>query len=148
MTLPLPTSFPSQNTHRLVHLNPQPDYARLEEMTADAIAHLRAVADAVSSLPPVERKVLPKGLGDLVIHALSGDVLSPDMQIAGLEVSDAIEAQLASGRGSEALQQMSSDLREGMTLGRRVFDLLLAEHQIAKMRLGFAAEMLTEDDQG
>lgn len=141
----MPNIFPTQNTHRLVHLTPQPDYERLEEMTADAIAHLRAAVDAVHTLPEADRKALPVQIRALVTHALSGDVLSPDMQDAAMDVLTVLDRIVARGSADETVRQMCADIRAAMDLGRRVFDLIIAEHRIGEMRLALVKDLLDDE---
>ncbi len=145
MTLPLPTAFPTQNTYRLVHQSAEPDSARLAEMTADAIALLRGVADAAHTLPTADLVAVKDAYRDLTAFALRGDVLSPEMQIAAINLIDTLDDRAALGSTDEALTRIRDDLRKAMTLGRRVFDLIIAEHQIAALRLDLCASLIEDE---
>lgn len=146
-TIPFPTTFSAQNTHRVLVQKPEVELDKLEEMTADAIAHLRAVVDAVHTLPPAERRSLPERIRDLAVYGLRGDALLPETHAAGGEVLSSIEARIAVSGGSTELQKMRDDLARAMTLGQRVFDLLLAEHRVEQLRLSWLEDLIPEEDE-
>jgi hypothetical protein len=144
MTLLPPTSIPNQNNHRVVHFSAQPDSDRLQEMTADAIAHLRCATDAAHTLPTANQRAVRDAFRKVTVFALRGDVLSPESQIAATDLIDALDDLLASGSASEAIMQIQDDLRAAMKLGRRVFDLIVAEHQIEILRIGLHGASLED----
>lgn len=148
MTLLPPTSVPTQNNHRVVHFSAQPDSARLQEMTADAIAHLRSATDAAHTLLPADRRAVREAFGKVTVVALRGDVLSPEMQIAAAGLIDALDDRIASGSESEAITQIKDDLHGAMKLARRVFDLIVAEHQIEMLRLSLQVAALDAFEDG
>jgi hypothetical protein len=136
--LPLPTSFSSQNTFRLVHQISRPETSQLPEMTADAIGHLRAFTDAINTLPANERHAMPPAMRDLARFALRGDILAPEALGTGAAVLRAIDERIETDEASSALIEIAHKLRNAIRTAQRVFDLILAEHQVACLRCALA----------
>lgn len=131
--IPLPTTFPSQNTHRVVlhqQALPGTDFERLEDLTADATAAARRALEEVDKLPyelvqAHQRSI--KMIGDFVGKRR---VLSQDFRNAAELVLRALARADVADEAAQAHDAVMRNLRDALNLSHRVADLLAAERDI------------------
>ncbi|MCA0273077.1 MAG: hypothetical protein LCH69_13590 [Proteobacteria bacterium] len=120
-----PNTFPTQNTHRVVLFQPdsiRPDFERLEDICADAIAAARTAFEAMERLPHPLFKRIERPLDALAEAVNRRRVLTEDYRAA---LADMLRA-LAEDEADLRLL-----LRDALNLSNRVADLLAAEKDIA-----------------
>jgi len=133
---PLPTSYPTGNSHRVVLYQepaPRPELERLEEMVADGLAALRralqlredlpaAHATALRAWEPVARCLDQRRLIDAGSRTAIVDLFVEAARIAQREGPH------------PALDELRHQLAEAEALATRIADLLAAEDQVARAR--------------
>lgn len=133
----LPSSFPTQNTHRHVVFNAdtQPDeLARVAILTADAIAAARAAVRAYEEDP-----ILPESLG-ITFRALADlvrqrRVLDDDFREAAEEALEHLSRlRTDDPQIEQKIDHLRSSLGEAVARSHRVADLITAEHDIRRRR--------------
>jgi len=145
--LPKPTSYPTQNTHRVVLFRqdlPATDFDQLETLTADALSKARNAIALMRELPwdiakrcqfdlkglekQVERRrVLTDDfrnpLGSMLHSLARADVPEPSS-------SDAVGHQTAAAIHDRVMRS----LRDALNLSNRVSDLVAAERELCFAR--------------
>jgi hypothetical protein len=130
----LPSSFPTQNAHRLVVVNAeaQPDeFARLEITTADALAAARGALRAFEDAP-IDDRALQRAVRALADQVSKGRVLGDGFRDIAAEVLNHL-ARLE-GQASPQIARIQRSLGDALTLSYRVSDLLAAERDIDRHR--------------
>lgn len=132
-----PTSFPTQNSHRIVHFNPDQkpaDFYRLEDIGADALAYAR---DALSLLPGLfteAHNALAEVTDRLAAHVVKRRVLTEE---ARLDFAKTVEicTQLLAEYGDDAVVAAVGELMVlALDASNRVSDLLATEASIGWFR--------------
>lgn len=132
-----PTTFPTNNTHRVVLFTPDrkaPDYKRIPELGADALAALRAALRLVSQLSPE------------VARDLSDEIVALHAQLDQRRCFNDT-ALAAMGCCAERLKQLDRDdvaesfashLSEALTHATRAADLIAAHREFTQLRWHYA----------
>jgi len=133
---PTPTTFPTENTHRLVLFLDQKlhgDYERMEDNLADAARHMRRAEEAIAQLPYDAFKPIQSWVRDLGKHVEKRRFLTEDFRHA----AQSALRELAKLDPDEAPALIDSDtrhLRDALEASHRVTDLLAAEQEISRHR--------------
>lgn len=133
---PRPNSYPTQNTHRMVHFFDAPrhtDFERIEDLLADAVRHLRAALVAMEALPYESFKPVQSWHRDLGRHAETQRLLTEDFRHAAHAALRELARQNPEA-APELLDRLQRDLRDALEASHRVSDLLAAEREIAACR--------------
>ncbi|MGC0222772.1 hypothetical protein [Pseudooceanicola nitratireducens] len=133
---PTPTTFPTNNTHRMVLFLDQQlhgDYERIEDILASAARYSRAASEAIAQLPYEALKPIQGWARDLDKHSERRRFLTDDYRHAAqsaLRELARLEPELAPGLIDSAMR----NLRDALEASHRVADLLAAEQEIARSR--------------
>jgi hypothetical protein len=133
----MPTTFPNQNNHRLVVYQPdldRPDFERLEDIGADAIAAARSALETTGRLPHALFKPVERQLAALTEAVDRRRVLSEDYRCALADMLRALAKVEVGDDEAEIHDQVSRALRDALNLSHRVADLLAAEKDIGWQR--------------
>lgn len=128
-----PTSFPSQNNHRLVVFNPDQkpaDFDRIEDIGADALAHARRALTLLPGLFTEAQNALGKVTDKIAAHVAKRSLLNDE---ARLDLETAVEtcAKLLADYGDDSVvAAVGEQLQEALDASHRVADLLAAEESI------------------
>ncbi len=132
-----PTSFPTQNTHRVVLFQPdaiRPDFERLEDICADAVAAARTAFEATDRLPHPLFKLIERPLATLAEAVSRRRVLSDDYRFALGDMLRALAAAEIGDAEADLHYLLCTALRDALNLSNRVSDLLAAEKDIGWQR--------------
>lgn len=133
---PKPQSYPTQNTHRMVHFFDRPrhtDFERIEDILADAARLVRDVVTGMQELPYDAFKPLQAWHRDLEKQAAKGRFLSQDFRHAAQSALRELARQVPDPT-PELIDRLQRDLRDALEASHRVGDLLAAEQEIAFTR--------------
>ncbi|MTI01542.1 hypothetical protein [Roseibium sp. RKSG952] len=127
--IPAPTHFPNDNSHRVaLFLQPTPrdDFDRLEELTADGLQAACVALDALTSLPMQFDRSTAASLAELQQAVEKRRLLNDRFVDAATELC----AQLSDAEQSGPCAEITSGLRQAISLSNRVRDLLAAERDV------------------
>ncbi|MBY6164621.1 hypothetical protein KUW14_02070 [Pseudooceanicola nitratireducens] len=133
---PKPTTFPTENTHRLVVFLDQKlhgDYERMEDILADAARHLRRAEEAIAQLPYDAFKPIQGWVRDLGKHAEKCRFLTDDFRHAAQSALREL-AKLDPDDAPALIGSAMRHLRDALEASHRVTDLLAAEQEISRHR--------------
>ncbi|TKZ15470.1 hypothetical protein FAP39_17050 [Shimia litoralis] len=132
-----PTSFPAQNTHRLVVFHPdsQPvDIERLEDLAADGVKALREGFEELNDLRGDLVSRTHKATRHLREHLANRDILSDQFKVDMEQCLERLERQLREDANTEGLSPIRSKFLESLAASNRVADLVAAERIIGRLR--------------
>ena len=133
---PTPTTFPTNNTHRMVLFLDQQlhgDYERIEDILADAARYTRAAGEAIAQLPYEALKPLQSWARDLDKYSERRRFLTDDYRHAARSALREL-ARLDPELAPELIDGAMRNLRDALEASHRVTDLLAAEQEIARSR--------------
>ena len=141
--LPKPTSYPTQNTHRVVLFRqdvPATDFDQLEVLTADALAKARDAIALMRELPWDIAQRCQCDLKCLEKQVERRRVLTDDFRnplgsmlhsLARADVPEPSDSDAAGNQTPAALHdQVMRALRDALNLSTRVSDLVAAEQEL------------------
>ncbi len=131
-----PTSFPVQNTHRVVLFSPdrqRTDFKRLQDLGADATGALRSALRLVPDLSSDTARDLWAEIVALQDRLDRRDSFSND---ALAEMAECLE-RLRSLDRDEVAEAFADHLRAALTRATRVADLIAADQQFSRIRWNF-----------
>lgn len=133
---PTPTTFPTNNTHRMVLFLDQKicgDFERIEDILANAARYTRAASEAIAQLPYKALKSVQNWARDLEKHSERGGFLTDDYRHAARSALHEL-ARLDPELASVPIDSAVRNLRDALEASHRVTDLLAAEQEIARSR--------------
>jgi hypothetical protein len=137
MTIPIPTAFKSNNTHRVllhVHNLPSTDFGRIEDMTADATGAARDAVAHLAHLPDDMTHAVQEAIETIAYSVGNRNVLTGHFREAAQAVLSALARAEVRDAVAEPHDSAMRSLRDALNLSRRVADLVGAEAQLAWLR--------------
>ncbi len=128
-----PTTFPTNNTHRVVLFTPDrkaPDYKRIPELGADALAALRAALRRVPELSPEVARNLSEEIVALQVQLDQRTCLN-DTALAALGKCG---KRLTHLDRDDAADSFAGHLSEALTHATRAADLIAAHREFTQLR--------------
>lgn len=132
-----PTSIPTQNTYRLVHLFPESrstDFNRLEDLAADATKHARAALSLQDGLFTEAHNTLAKDMARLTGAVSARRLLTDDARGALEAIVAHCDRLLAEHGDDTVVEALQLQAQAALDASHRVADLLAAEDSIGHFR--------------
>lgn len=128
-----PTTFPSQNNHRLVIFNPDrkpADFERIEDIGANALTHARRALSLLPGLFTEAHNALGKVTDKIGAHVAKRRLLNEDARLDLETAVDTCTKLLADYGDDSVVAAIGEQLQEALDASHRVADLLAAEEAI------------------
>ena len=125
-----PNRFASDHRIVLFHQGSQPDFERLEDLTADAIRAARLGTECLAELPHDLTKPLRTYIKILADAVGNQRVLSDDFRHAAGSVLGALDSADTTGGVPARVELATRHLHDALAISHRVSDLLAAERDI------------------
>lgn len=132
-----PTTFPPANTHRVVHFLPEhrpTDFARIEDIAADAILHARMALSLQSGLYTDAYNTLAAPMMRMTAHVVARRLLTDDARAALGDIVSQCEHLLQSNGDDTVLEAIQLQAQTALDASNRVADLLAAEVSVGRFR--------------
>ena len=138
--VPMPTSYPTQNTHRVVVFHPDGgkcDFDRIEDIGADALKTGRLACALIHELQHAVMRPVYSRFTDFKTHLDKRRVLNEDYlnvtgailkHLEGIDHSD--ETLVRTQAESNLIINIVAQLQAAVALSNRVLDLLAAERDV------------------
>lgn len=129
----VPTTFPAQNTRRLVHFHPdvqRSDFARIEDIGADAISAARTALAQLGTLPTTLFNRLAPHLVTFGEAVERRRVLNEEFRRTLADMLRTLEGADVDSEDAHPHDLVCRALRDALDLSHRVADLLAAEKDI------------------
>jgi len=133
--LPMPTSFPAGNTHRLVHFQGDrtgTDFERVEDLAADAACAAREAVEALQDLPYDQFKPSQSSLARVAEWVRQRHVLSDDFRACCQDLLRDLARIEPDDTTARPIDLATRRLRDALNGSHRVADLLVAERDIGR----------------
>lgn len=134
---PYPTTFTTSNTHRVVHLLPEhrpTDFARIEDLTADATMNARTVLSVQDGLYPEAHEAMAAALSRLAEHVGARCLLNDDARGALKCIIETCEHLLQRNGDDAVVEAVQTHAQAALEGSHRASDLLAAEAAIGRIR--------------
>lgn len=134
---PYPTTFTTSNTHRVVHLLPEhrpTDFARIEDLTADATMNARTALSLQEGLYPEAHGAMAAALSGLADHVASRCLLNDEARNALKCIVETCERLLQRNGDDAVVEAVQTHAQAALDCSHRASDLLAAEAAICRIR--------------
>jgi len=138
--LPIPTTFPAANTHRVVLFHGDrtgTDFERVEDLAADAACAAREAVEALQDLPYDLFKPIQTNLARVAEWVRQRHVLSDDFRACCQDLLRDLARIEPDDTTARPIDHAMRRLRDALNGSHRVDDLLVAERDIGRAR-GFS----------
>ncbi|PLW77931.1 hypothetical protein C0081_07360 [Cohaesibacter celericrescens] len=134
--LPLPNSYPHNNTYRMVHfVQKEPsEMERITETLADALAAGRDAIDAIYTLPHCGPSELDQQIDDLDHQLEANQLLSDEFRRTAMILLIHLPEIEVAAEDMETRDRAINQLHNANNMAQRVADLVGAEVQIQALR--------------
>jgi len=131
--IPIPTSFPAQNNHRVALFlpeQPRDDFDHLEELTANGLSAARNALRLLQELKFQEDRALYANIAELRETLEQRRLLNDQFRTIAASLLRGLGLQDSDEGTKETLYEIKCDLKEALNLSHRVSDLLAAERDV------------------